>query len=128
MDLRYFNLKKLLSLLLLFICFTAYADVFVNGYYRSNGTYVQPHFRSSPDASTFNNWNSWGNINPYTGKYGTSNPYTAEAYKFYRKLKPKKLYKFNPYKNLPKPLSIKPIKIYPNSINNNLVPIYKIYP
>lgn len=49
---------------------SSFADVWVNGYYRSSGTYVQPHYRSSPDSSTHNNWSSRGNYNPYTGKKG----------------------------------------------------------
>jgi hypothetical protein len=28
----------------------------VNGYWRSNGTYVQPHYRSAPDNSRYNNY------------------------------------------------------------------------
>lgn len=35
---------------------SALADVSVNGYYRSNGTYVQPHIRSSPDKIKSNNY------------------------------------------------------------------------
>lgn len=31
-------------------------DVYVNGYYRSNGTYVQPYVRSSPDNVRWNNY------------------------------------------------------------------------
>lgn len=27
------------------------ADQYVNGYYRNDGTYVQPHYRSSPDGN-----------------------------------------------------------------------------
>ena len=34
---------------------TAYADVHVRGYYRSNGTYIQPHYRSNPDGNFYNN-------------------------------------------------------------------------
>lgn len=35
----------------------AYAkDVYVHGYYRSNGTYVHPYVRSSPDSSRANNY------------------------------------------------------------------------
>jgi hypothetical protein len=34
----------------------ASAQVNVNGYYRSNGTYVAPHWRSSPDGIESNNW------------------------------------------------------------------------
>lgn len=34
----------------------AFAAVHVNGYYRSNGTYVQPHIRSNPDGIKSNNY------------------------------------------------------------------------
>lgn len=49
----------------------AQAPVFVHGYVRQNGTYVQPHYRSAPDGIRENNWSTWGNVNPYTGKVGT---------------------------------------------------------
>ena len=49
-------------------------DVFVNGYLRDNGTYVQPHWRSAPDGNAFNNWSTSGNVNPYTGQPGTQQP------------------------------------------------------
>lgn len=49
----------------------ASAAVHVRGYYKSNGTYVAPHYRSDPDGSAWNNWSTSGNINPYTGKRGT---------------------------------------------------------
>ncbi len=48
----------------------AFADVYVNGYYRSNGTYVDPHYRSDPNHTASDNWSSWGNTNPYTGQKG----------------------------------------------------------
>ena len=50
------------------------APVHVNGYYKKNGTYVAPHYRSHPDKSYNNNWIVKGNVNPYTGKPGTKNP------------------------------------------------------
>ena len=31
------------------------ADTYVNGYYRSNGTYVAPHYRSSPNNTVTDN-------------------------------------------------------------------------
>jgi hypothetical protein len=46
-------------------------DVSVRGYVRKDGTYVQPHMRSAPDGNTQNNWSTYGNVNPYTGKEGT---------------------------------------------------------
>ena len=38
---------------------TASAYVSVDGYFKSNGTYVAPHFRTSPDSYTFNNFSAW---------------------------------------------------------------------
>jgi hypothetical protein len=49
----------------------ANADVHVRGYYRNNGTYVQPHYRSNPDGNRSNNWSTYPNVNPHTGKVGT---------------------------------------------------------
>ncbi|HEY3308231.1 MAG TPA: hypothetical protein VGJ93_07225 [Desulfuromonadaceae bacterium] len=46
----------------------------VKGKMRKNGTYVQPHYKSSPDKSRYNNYDTKGNINPYTGKKGTEDP------------------------------------------------------
>lgn len=54
-------------------------DVFVKGYTRSDGTYVQPHHRSSPDSSRLNNYSTEGNVNPYTGQHGTVNPYSQPS-------------------------------------------------
>ena len=49
----------------------AQSQVWVEGYTRSNGTYVQGHYRTAPDATITNNWSTVGNVNPYTGKPGT---------------------------------------------------------
>jgi hypothetical protein len=49
-------------------------DVSVKGHFRKDGTYVQPHMRSSPDSSFNNNWSTSPNVNPYTGKEGTRQP------------------------------------------------------
>ncbi len=46
---------------------SAYA-VHVNGYYRSNGTYVQSYERTAPDGNPYNNYSYPGNYNPNTGK------------------------------------------------------------
>lgn len=49
-------------------------DTYVEGYVRSDGTYVQPHYRSQPDSYSDNNYSTHGNTNPYTRDYGTVNP------------------------------------------------------
>lgn len=59
---------------LLFVA-NALAQTHVHGYYRKNGTYVAPHYRSSPNSSRLDNWSTKGNVNPYTGKPGTRNPF-----------------------------------------------------
>jgi|GEM_PF-7073875 len=64
---------------------SANAQVYVRGYYRSDGTYVRPHYRSKPDNTPLNNWSYPGNVNPYTGKVATGNPNTyLKKYKRYR--------------------------------------------
>ena len=70
-------MKKLsLSFAFLILTICAFAQVAVKGYYRKNGTYVQPHMRSSPDGNPYNNYSYPGNTNPYTGKIATGNPDT----------------------------------------------------
>lgn len=54
----------------------AEAAVSVKGYYRKNGTYVAPHYRSNPDGNPYNNYSFPGNTNPFTGKTATGNPST----------------------------------------------------
>ena len=62
----------LLSATILFLfalIFNANAG-YVNGYLRSDGTYVHSYYRSNPDNTPINNYSFKGNINPYTGKVG----------------------------------------------------------
>lgn len=47
------------------------SDVYVRGYVRKDGTYVQPHMRSAPNGTVTDNFTFKGNINPYTGKRGS---------------------------------------------------------
>ncbi len=54
----------------------AFGQVYVNGYYRSNGMYVQPHMRTAPDGIRSNNYSYPGNYNPnrnsgYGSGYGS---------------------------------------------------------
>ena len=50
------------------------ADEYVRGHSRKDGTYVTPHYRSSPDGNPYNNFSFPGNTNPYTGKVAPGNP------------------------------------------------------
>jgi len=76
--------QYILKLLILFIFFInqipiAYSQtnprhVKVSGYYRNDGTYVQPYFRIAPNNTNRDNFSTKGNINPYTGKPGWIEP------------------------------------------------------
>ena len=73
--------KYFILILLFFFTLVAFAqDVYVKGYYRKNGTYVQPHYRTKPDNSFNNNYSSYGNTNPYTGKKGTKRQKFGSSY------------------------------------------------
>lgn len=50
------------------------SSVYVKGYTTNNGTYVAPHYRTTPDNTQMNNWSSKPNVNPYTGQEGTKTP------------------------------------------------------
>lgn len=90
-------MKRIFSLLLLAVTIIAsasmaFADTWVNGYTRSNGTYVQGHYRSSPNNTVNDNYSTKGNRNPYTGTYGTKprqgygNSYGTKSKKYDRGL------------------------------------------
>jgi hypothetical protein len=73
--------KKLLCLLVLslFASF-AFADQYVNGYFRKDGTYVDGYFKSSPNSTNRDNYSTQGNLNPYTGTEGhRAADYSPEA-------------------------------------------------
>lgn len=46
-------------------------QTYVNGYTRSNGTYVEGHYRTTANYTRDDNWSTIGNVNPYTGSEGT---------------------------------------------------------
>ncbi len=48
--------------------------VYVRGYYRKDGTYVRPHYRTAPDGNPRNNYSYPGNYNPNTGKITPGDP------------------------------------------------------
>jgi hypothetical protein len=80
--------KAILALVLLASLITADAQGYhyTRGYYRSNGTYVQPHYQTNPDRNIYNNWSTYPNINPFTGRQGTINPYSGLHTMPYRSL------------------------------------------
>ncbi len=75
----------------------AQSDVYVNGYLKKNGTYVQPHFKTAPNSSMFDNYSTKGNYNPYTGKPGWIDPYSKVSSSYYSAIP----YSYRPtYENL----------------------------
>jgi hypothetical protein len=77
-------LQTTIFYLIFFLTVSAYSQVQVNGYFKKNGTYVMPHYRSSPDGNPYNNYSFPGNINPYTGKVAKGNPNTY-LFNYYNK-------------------------------------------
>lgn len=47
------------------------------GYVNKSGTYVMPHYQTAPNRTKVDNWTSKPNVNPYTGKPGTKDPYAV---------------------------------------------------
>lgn len=54
-------------------------DNYVKGYVRSNGQYVQPHYRSQPNRNIYDNYSTQGNVNPYNGRRGYRSYYDQNA-------------------------------------------------
>lgn len=57
-----------------FFVSSANASEHVHGYTKRDGTYVQGYQRTNPNNTQSDNWSSEGNLNPYTGKFGTKQP------------------------------------------------------
>jgi len=51
----------------------------VRGHVRKDGAYVPPHHTTNPNDTKSDNWSSKGNVNPYTGKQGTVDPYRPNS-------------------------------------------------
>jgi hypothetical protein len=58
--------------------FAQQRQVQVDGHVRKDGTYVPPHYRTTPDSSRSNNWGSQGNTNPHTGQEGKVDPWAPQ--------------------------------------------------
>lgn len=74
-------IKKILFVLVVYLFCCSYVlakggRVYVRGYYRKDGTYVKPHYRTAPDGNPYNNYSFPGNYNPNTGKFSSGNPDT----------------------------------------------------
>ena len=65
--------KVMLSLIAILLMVASYGQgqTYVHGYTKSNGTYVEGHYRTLPNSTRNDNWSTIGNTNPYTGVEGT---------------------------------------------------------
>lgn len=74
-------MKKIFAILVaMFIAISSFAQTQVNGYYKSNGTYVQSHVRTTRDNTNHNNWSTTGNTNPFSGSAGSvAKDYSSQA-------------------------------------------------
>ena len=65
--------KIILTLSIAIIALTAFSQTTTttSGYYKTNGTYVAPAVKTTPDRTNTNNFSTTGNTNPYTGTTGT---------------------------------------------------------
>jgi len=77
-------MKKLFILLIVLLSIYNYSQVSVRGYYRKNGTYVQPHMRTAPNSTVTDNYSYRGNYNPNT-EYNTSSSNNSQSttYNYY---------------------------------------------
>jgi len=73
-------MKCIIAIALCAISVSALAAQRVDGYTRKDGTYVAPHYRSTPNSTKLDNYSSQGNSNPYTGERGSVNPYATPNY------------------------------------------------
>jgi hypothetical protein len=100
-------MKKLIVLLALIATAALARDVYVHPYVRSDGTYVQGHYRTAPDGNPFNNYSTQGNVNPYTGQPGTVNPH-ASPMPYMQPLRP--VQPLQPLASLPPMPSLPPLQ------------------
>lgn len=47
-------------------------------YVTKNGTYVAPSLATNPNSTKLDNYSTVGNVNPYSGRVGTVDPYRSE--------------------------------------------------
>jgi hypothetical protein len=87
--------KIILTIVLGGISFFGNTQVKVKGYVTKSGTYVAPHQRTAPNNTINDNYSTYPNVNPHTGKVGTISPTNS------------------------KPISTKPKFYSPSPVNTN---------
>lgn len=66
-------MKKILLIICLLFSFSVgvFADKYIKGYTRKDGTYTTGHYKTNSNHTVKDNYSYKGNKNPYTGKTGT---------------------------------------------------------
>lgn len=84
----------------------------VDGYFKSDGTYVEGHYRTNPNYTVKDNYSTFPNVNPYTGVQGQKYKYSHAQTKQY-----------NVIHDVPSSYNVEP-KYPPNKTTN--APLYWI--
>lgn len=78
-------LISMLTIMLAIASASAQTPKYQKGYYKKNGTYVQGHYKTTPDRTNHNNYSTRGNTNPTTGSKGyRAKDYSSGAYNYGR--------------------------------------------
>lgn len=57
--------------------------VFQQGYTKSNGTFVEGHYKTKSNNTNWDNFSTHGNVNPFTGSIGSiARDYSVDAYNY----------------------------------------------
>lgn len=76
---------SILIAMMTIVSVSAQTQKYQKGYYKKNGTYVQGHYKTSPDRTNHNNYSTRGNRNPTTGNKGyRAKDYSSGAYNYGR--------------------------------------------
>lgn len=75
------TMKKMIVVACALLATAAFAEShFRSGYVTKNGTYVAPSYATNPNSTRVDNYSSQGNVNPYSGRVGTVDPYRQPSY------------------------------------------------
>jgi hypothetical protein len=75
------RIAAVLAALVMFVGAPLHAQgkVRVKAHVTKKGAYIAPHVRTAPNKKRTDNWPSKPNVNPYTGKKGTVDPYRMKS-------------------------------------------------
>ena len=69
-------------LFLIFLIVFNIGAVHVKGYWRKDGTYVKPHYRTRANRTVTDNYIYKGNVNSYTGAVGAYSAQSGRSFRF----------------------------------------------